>query len=59
YDVKIGIACCKERIVDKIWNLEGYRLQSKLHDIKEFQKKSVGLLSEEKIDQTIEKMLNN
>ncbi|MBQ3410703.1 MAG: hypothetical protein IJH30_02980, partial [Bacillus sp. (in: Bacteria)] len=30
YDVKIGIQCCKERIVNKIWELEGYRLQCEL-----------------------------
>lgn len=30
YDVNIGIECCKERIVNKIWELEGYRLQSEL-----------------------------
>ncbi|UYX53354.1 Gp49 family protein [Bacillus thuringiensis] len=30
YDVNIGIECCKERIVDKIWHLEGYRLQCEL-----------------------------
>lgn len=27
YDVKIGTEICKERIVNKIWELEGYRLQ--------------------------------
>ncbi|MBO1625605.1 hypothetical protein COE15_21590 [Bacillus cereus] len=30
YDVNIGIECCKERIVNKIWELEGYRLQCEL-----------------------------
>ncbi|HDR4584737.1 TPA: hypothetical protein QC291_001567 [Bacillus cereus] len=30
YDVNIGIQCCKERIVNKIWELEGYRLQCEL-----------------------------
>ncbi|OUB10956.1 hypothetical protein BK708_30095 [Bacillus thuringiensis serovar yunnanensis] len=30
YDVNIGIECCKERIIDKIWHLEGYRLQCEL-----------------------------
>ncbi|MEC5308861.1 Gp49 family protein [Bacillus thuringiensis] len=30
YDVNIGIECCKDRIIDKIWHLEGYRLQCEL-----------------------------
>lgn len=34
YDVKIGFECCKERIIDKIWHLEGYRLQCELHEQK-------------------------
>lgn len=27
YDVEIGVEICKERITNKIWALEGYRLQ--------------------------------
>lgn len=27
YDVNIGIEICKDRITNKIWELEGYRLQ--------------------------------
>ncbi len=27
YDVGIGVEICKERITNKIWELEGYRLQ--------------------------------
>ncbi len=30
YDVNIGIKCCKDRIVNKIWELEEYRLQCEL-----------------------------
>ncbi|HDR5269515.1 hypothetical protein E8M24_18840 [Bacillus thuringiensis] len=30
YDVNIGIECCKKRIIDKVWHLEGYRLQCEL-----------------------------
>ncbi|PFK42898.1 hypothetical protein COI93_11105 [Bacillus cereus] len=30
YDVNIGIKCCKDRIIDKIWELEEYRLQCEL-----------------------------
>lgn len=30
YDVKIGIQICKDRIMNKIWELEGYVLQTKL-----------------------------
>lgn len=61
YDVNIGIEICKDRITNKIWELEGYRLQSKIYDIKEFQKqaKATNLLSEEKIEQTVEGMSNN
>ncbi|SMD95167.1 hypothetical protein BACERE00187_02393 [Bacillus cereus] len=61
YDVNIGIEICKDRITNKIWELEGYRLQSKIYDIKEFQKqaKATNLLSEEKIEQTVEEMSNN
>lgn len=32
YDVNIGIECCKKRIIDKIWLLEGYRLQCRLSE---------------------------
>ncbi|ANT40120.1 MULTISPECIES: Gp49 family protein [Bacillus cereus group] len=34
YDVNIGVKCCKERIIDKIWHLEGYRLQCELYEQK-------------------------
>lgn len=27
YDRNIGVEVCKERIINKIWELEGYRLQ--------------------------------
>lgn len=30
YDMDIGMECCKERIVNKIWELEEYRLQCEL-----------------------------
>lgn len=42
YDEKVGIEICKHRIIDKIWELEGYRLQdsiyreSKKTDLREF-----------------------
>ncbi|PGE00048.1 Gp49 family protein [Bacillus pseudomycoides] len=29
YDREIGVAICKDRITNKIWELEGYLLQSK------------------------------
>lgn len=55
YDKKIGIEICKQRIINKIWGLEGYRLQSKIYDTKEFQRraKAANLLSEEKIEKTV------
>jgi hypothetical protein len=28
YDENIGVSICKKRIIDKIWELEGYVLQS-------------------------------
>lgn len=28
YDEKIGYEICRERIINKIWELEGYKLQS-------------------------------
>jgi len=34
YDVKIGEEICKRKIMDKIWYLEGYRLQCELGDVK-------------------------
>ncbi|MEK5115415.1 Gp49 family protein [Bacillus sp. FSL R5-0677] len=34
YDVKIGTEICKERIVNKIWELEGYRLQCAIFEQK-------------------------
>ncbi|PGD26831.1 hypothetical protein COM32_13085 [Bacillus pseudomycoides] len=37
YDVNIGIECCKERIVNKVWELEGYRLQCEVAE-KSFKK---------------------
>ena len=30
YDVKIGKEICLERIINKLWELEGYKLQCKL-----------------------------
>lgn len=30
YDEKMGYEICRERIINKIWELEGYNLQSKL-----------------------------
>ncbi|PHB19432.1 hypothetical protein COE80_24570 [Bacillus pseudomycoides] len=30
YNMDIGMECCKERIVNKIWELEEYRLQCEL-----------------------------
>ncbi|WP_243522086.1 Gp49 family protein [Bacillus pseudomycoides] len=30
YDMDIGMECCKERIVNKVWELEEYRLQCEL-----------------------------
>lgn len=30
YDSAIGYRCCMERIKDKLWMLEGYRLQSEM-----------------------------
>ncbi|PHA98704.1 hypothetical protein COE79_20660 [Bacillus toyonensis] len=34
YDAKIGTEICKERIVNKIWELEGYRLQCTISEQK-------------------------
>lgn len=33
YDVNIGFDICKRKIINKIWHLEGYRLQCELGDI--------------------------
>lgn len=30
FDMKVGEEICMERLVNKIWELEGYKLQSKL-----------------------------
>lgn len=30
FDEKIGYECCKERIVNKLWEFEGYLAQDKL-----------------------------
>lgn len=34
YDEKLGAEICMKRIENKIWELEGYKLQSKLHEQK-------------------------
>lgn len=31
YDEKLGAAICRERIINKIWELEGYKLQDELY----------------------------
>lgn len=31
YDEKMGRNICREKIINKLWELEGYRLQDKLH----------------------------
>lgn len=31
YDEKIGAQACRERIINKIWELEGYKLQDDLY----------------------------
>ena len=31
YDEKIGRDICREKIINKLWELEGYRLQERLH----------------------------
>ena len=31
YDEKMGRDICREKIINKLWELEGYRLQDKLH----------------------------
>lgn len=33
YNEKMGFEICKERIVNKVWELEGFALQSKLSDM--------------------------
>ncbi|HDR4494256.1 TPA: hypothetical protein QCQ12_003090 [Bacillus cereus biovar anthracis] len=33
YDEKMGFEICKERIVNKVWELEGFALQSKLSNM--------------------------
>lgn len=32
FDSKIGIDICEERIKNKIWELEGYKLQDKIYN---------------------------
>lgn len=32
YDHELGVSYAKKRAVDKIWELEGYALQSKTHE---------------------------
>lgn len=32
YDVDMGVEICMQRITDKVWELEGYRLQADLYD---------------------------
>ena len=31
YDVDLGYEICKKKIINKIWELEGYRLQQKIY----------------------------
>ena len=35
YDADIGKEICRERALNKIWELEGYKLQSKLYQEKQ------------------------
>ena len=40
YDREIGIECCRERLIDKVWELEGYVQKQRwanqrLHDAEE------------------------
>jgi len=35
FDMKVGEQICMERIVNKIWELEGYKLQSSLNNKEE------------------------
>lgn len=37
YDREMGFKICKERIKNKLWELEGYRLQQELHEEKKNQ----------------------
>ena len=37
YDKDMGYKICKERIINKLWELEGYRLQQQLHEEKKKQ----------------------
>jgi hypothetical protein len=32
YDEKLGVEICMKRIVDKVWELEGYKLQSEVYE---------------------------
>lgn len=32
FDMKLGEQICIERLVNKIWELEGYKLQSKIYE---------------------------
>lgn len=32
YDEKMGVDICMKRIIDKVWELEGYRLQQMIYD---------------------------
>lgn len=34
FDATIGVQICKERIKNKIWELEGYRLQNNIYETK-------------------------
>jgi len=55
YDVNIGMECCKKRIIDKIWLLEGYRLQCRIPELTKIQINLDGRkLAEEMYPNTLE-----
>jgi hypothetical protein len=37
YDESLGYDICKKRIINKIWELEGYSLQKKLNGVRYFE----------------------
>ena len=41
YDVDLGYEICKKKIINKIWELEGYRLQQKIY--KKNKKKNIAV----------------
>ena len=54
YDKELGFEICKEKIINKIWELEGYLLQDKLYEVQDLDNTDKNFIAKfEKVSQEI------